>query len=144
METVSNVGFASVFRAPLKTQQLLLSNQRKHKSPCSFMIPPNHSVRRSRMICCSNKVSESGIQEKPATSNKRASKPKDRMEEYNIAMKSMMRNPYEYHHDLGQFHLPLYLSYFKHSTFPTLVIFRHLLLREKCYLLFDIKTCETG
>uniref|UniRef100_A0A2P2MQY4 Phosphoglucan phosphatase LSF2ic n=1 Tax=Rhizophora mucronata TaxID=61149 RepID=A0A2P2MQY4_RHIMU len=26
---------------------------------------------------------------------------RDRMEEYNTAMKRMMRNPYEYHHDLG-------------------------------------------
>ncbi|XLS93886.1 hypothetical protein HN51_069894 [Arachis hypogaea] len=54
-------------------------------------------------ICC-KKLSESGIDEKkhkPSTSNTTASKSKDRMEDYNFAMKRMMRNPYEYHHDLG-------------------------------------------
>ncbi|PIA58038.1 hypothetical protein AQUCO_00500160v1 [Aquilegia coerulea] len=39
------------------------------------------------------KVSESGIEKNPTS--------KSKMEEYNIAMKSIMRNPYEYHHDLG-------------------------------------------
>ncbi|KAB1217607.1 Phosphoglucan phosphatase LSF2, chloroplastic [Morella rubra] len=29
------------------------------------------------------------------------------MEEYNIAMKKMMRNPYEYHHDLGMNYTPI-------------------------------------
>ncbi|QHN86731.1 Phosphoglucan phosphatase LSF2 [Arachis hypogaea] len=54
-------------------------------------------------ICC-KKLSESGIDEKkhkPSTSNTTASKSKDIMEDYNFAMKRMMRNPYEYHHDLG-------------------------------------------
>ncbi|KAL4373777.1 hypothetical protein AHAS_Ahas05G0115700 [Arachis hypogaea] len=54
-------------------------------------------------ICC-KKLSESGIDEKkhkPSTSNTAASKSKDGMEDYNFAMKRMMRNPYEYHHDLG-------------------------------------------
>lgn len=27
----------------------------------------------------------------------------NKMEDYNTAMKRMMRNPYEYHHDLGQY-----------------------------------------
>ncbi|KAK2444825.1 dual specificity protein phosphatase (DsPTP1) family protein [Trifolium repens] len=94
MEGVSNIGFSSTFRVSLETQ--LLSKQRKHKSPCSFMIPFNYSVRINK-ICC--KLSESGIEENPTT--KRVSKSKDMMEEYNIAMKKMMRNPYEYHHDLG-------------------------------------------
>ncbi|GFY84478.1 dual specificity protein phosphatase (DsPTP1) family protein [Actinidia rufa] len=43
---------------------------------------------------------ENGIEEKNPTSNG-VSDSKSRMEEYNIAMKRMMRNPYEYHHDLG-------------------------------------------
>lgn len=29
---------------------------------------------------------------------------RSKMDEYNVAMKRLMRNPYEYHHDLGQFH----------------------------------------
>ncbi|KAJ1429781.1 Tyrosine specific protein phosphatases domain [Sesbania bispinosa] len=91
MGTVSNIGFPSLLRVPLDTKL-----QRNHKSPSSFMVPPNYSVRLSQ-ICC--KLSESGIEENPTS--KRASKSKDRMEEYNIAMKRMTRNPYEYHHDLG-------------------------------------------
>jgi hypothetical protein len=97
MGSVSNIGFSSTLRVSLDTQ--LLSKQRKHKSPCSFIVPFNYSVRINK-ICC--KLSESGIEDNPTT--KRVSKSKDMMEEYNIAMKKMMRNPYEYHHDLGQFH----------------------------------------
>ncbi|KAL4321769.1 Phosphoglucan phosphatase LSF2 [Arachis hypogaea] len=57
-------------------------------------------------ICC-KKLSESGIDEKkhkPSTSNTTPSKSKDRMKDYNFAMKRMMRNPYEYHHDMGMNH----------------------------------------
>ncbi|KAG5045902.1 hypothetical protein JHK86_015308 [Glycine max] len=102
MGTVSNIGFPSVFRVPLDSQQAL-SKQMKNKSSCCFMVPPNHnySIRPSPIRC--NKLSESGIEENPTitSTSKRPSKNKDRMEEYNIAMKRMMRNPYEYHHDLG-------------------------------------------
>ncbi|XP_058786605.1 phosphoglucan phosphatase LSF2, chloroplastic-like [Vicia villosa] len=89
MVTVSNIGFSSLFRVSLNTE--VVSKQRKHKSSCSFRIPLNK-------ICC--KLSESGIEESPVT-KKVSTKSKDMMEQYNIAMKSMMRNPYEYHHDLG-------------------------------------------
>jgi len=102
MGSVSNIGFSSTFRASLDTK--LLSKQRKQKSPCSFMVPINYSIRMNK-ICCT--LSESGIEENPTS--KRVSKSNDLMEEYNIAMKKMMRNPYEYHHDLGQFHLSLNL-----------------------------------
>lgn len=54
---------------------------------------------RFNRICCG--VPESGIQQNPSTS--RPSSSKNRMEDYNLAMKKMMRNPYEYHHELGQF-----------------------------------------
>lgn len=40
------------------------------------------------------------VEEKP-TRNSTMTRHKDRMEDYNTAMKRMMRNPYEYHHDLG-------------------------------------------
>ncbi|KAK7410826.1 hypothetical protein VNO78_01962 [Psophocarpus tetragonolobus] len=97
MGTVSNIGFPSVLRVPLDTQ--LLSKQMKNKSSCALMVPlppnPNYSVSLTP-ICC--KLSESEIEENPITT---PSKPKDRMEHYNIAMRTMMRNPYEYHHDLG-------------------------------------------
>ncbi|KAK7350827.1 hypothetical protein VNO77_09814 [Canavalia gladiata] len=85
MGSVSNIGFPSVLRTPLDTK--LFSKQIKNNSSaCSFM------VRRSQ-ICC--KLSESGIEDNPII------KKKDRMEDYNLTMKRMMRNPYEYHHDLG-------------------------------------------
>ncbi|GMH27105.1 hypothetical protein Nepgr_028948 [Nepenthes gracilis] len=50
----------------------------------------------SNRLCC--KVSKSGCQENSSSSS---AANKSRMEEYNISMKRMMRNPYEYHHDLG-------------------------------------------
>ncbi|XP_021713657.1 phosphoglucan phosphatase LSF2, chloroplastic-like [Chenopodium quinoa] len=49
-------------------------------------------------ICC--KLSGNGNEEKPSSNSITIPK-KSRMEEYNIAMKNMMRNPYEYHHELG-------------------------------------------
>ncbi|XVF81995.1 hypothetical protein PTKIN_Ptkin16aG0007500 [Pterospermum kingtungense] len=58
----------------------------KRKSRFSFMFPKNHSKMGSARILC--KLSET-------------ERSKNRMEEYNTAMKRMMRNPYEYHHDLG-------------------------------------------
>ena len=42
MGTVSNIGFPSVFRVPLDSQQAL-SKQMKNKSSCCFMVP-HHSL----------------------------------------------------------------------------------------------------
>ncbi|KAK7302053.1 hypothetical protein RJT34_12932 [Clitoria ternatea] len=94
MGSVGNICFPSVFRAPMDTQ--VVWKQMKNKSTCSLMLPLNHAARFSPIFC---KLSESGIEENPTS--KRESKSKDRMEDYNTAMKRMMRNPYEYHHDLG-------------------------------------------
>ncbi|XP_020212741.1 phosphoglucan phosphatase LSF2, chloroplastic [Cajanus cajan] len=98
MASVSNIAFPSLVGVPLDTHAL--SKQIKNKASCGFRLHrnPNYSVRLSP-ICC--KLPESGIEENPTTTSKRPPKSKDRMEEYNIAMKRMMRNPYEYHHDLG-------------------------------------------
>ena len=60
----------------------------------------------SKLSMVSSKLSESSIEEKNPTSNG-VSDSKTRMEDYNLAMKRRMRNPYEYHHDLGQFHFCL-------------------------------------
>ncbi|OIW20024.1 hypothetical protein TanjilG_31942 [Lupinus angustifolius] len=98
MGIVSYIGFTSLTKVPLYTE--VLSKHSYHKSPCSVTVhkPNNSSVRVSQtQICC--KLSERGIEENPTS--KSSSKSKDRMEDYNIAMKRMMRNPYEYHHDLG-------------------------------------------
>ncbi|GMP40078.1 hypothetical protein CsSME_00010656 [Camellia sinensis var. sinensis] len=48
--------------------------------------------------------------------------PTTKMEEYNIAMKKMMRNPYEYHHDLGLLHLVSDYQHF-HTQFIFLRLF---------------------
>lgn len=102
MGTVSNIGFPSVFTASLHTD--VLSKQRKKKSAFAFMVPNNPARLKNQIYC---KLPDSGIEENHTS--RRASNSNNRMEEYNIAMRRMMRNPYEYHHDLGQFHLcPIY------------------------------------
>ncbi|KAF9618876.1 hypothetical protein IFM89_002744 [Coptis chinensis] len=80
--------FASLFTSPLENELLL-----KKKSFCEFKVLSNNKMNVNGISC---KVqSESEIHEKPTSTNK------SKMEEYNTAMKSMMRNPYEYHHVLG-------------------------------------------
>ncbi|CAK9323919.1 unnamed protein product [Citrullus colocynthis] len=68
-----------------------------HNKSLPFSSNLSKSLFRLNRICCG--VPESGIQQNPSTS--RPSSSKNRMEEYNLAMKKMMRNPYEYHHELG-------------------------------------------
>ncbi|KAJ4849946.1 hypothetical protein Tsubulata_003826, partial [Turnera subulata] len=65
-------------------------------SKSNLMAPKIHS----KMCRISCKVPESGVEENP-TRNASSLSSKNRMEDYNTAMKRMMRNPYEYHHDLG-------------------------------------------
>lgn len=116
MEALSNIRSPSLLTAPLDSQ--VLSKQRKHKSPHSFMVPSNISVRLSK-ICCT--LSESEIEENPTS--KSAPKSKDRMEDYNTAMKRMMRSPYEYHHDLGQFLFISFQLLFRHLLYQMLPLF---------------------
>lgn len=91
---------ASIFTSPLENN-LLLSKQKyaSMKSLCYVAVVSRNPSKLSRVSC---KLSGSGIEEKPTSING-VSNSKNRMEEYNTAMKSMMRNPYEYHHDLGGF-----------------------------------------
>ncbi|CAM8916781.1 unnamed protein product [Rhodiola kirilowii] len=49
-------------------------------------------------ICCSK---QPGSEVGESLTSKRVSNSGNKMDEYNTAMKQMMRNPYEYHHDLG-------------------------------------------
>ncbi len=87
--------FSSVFHSQSDKKEILL---RKNDSKCNLKLPKNHSFT-GRVSC---KLSGSGIEESPKNQDQKASgSSKKRMEEYNIAMKRMMRNPYEYHHDLG-------------------------------------------
>lgn len=85
---------SSVFRCPLENEAVLFSE--KKKSKCNLMVSKNH-FKMGKIDC---RVSENGIEGNP-TSSKVSFKSKNRMEEYNTSMKRMMRNPYEYHHDLG-------------------------------------------
>ncbi|KAI4306931.1 hypothetical protein L6164_030171 [Bauhinia variegata] len=95
MGAASNICFSSLFTTSLQID--VLSKQTKKKWAGHFMVPiQNNSIRLGGIYC---KLSDSGIEENPRS--KRATNSKNRMEEYNTAMKRMMRNPYEYHHELG-------------------------------------------
>ncbi|KAD7480290.1 hypothetical protein R6Q59_009068 [Mikania micrantha] len=52
-------------------------------------------------IAVSCKTTQDEIDETPQSKKKDSSSKSHKMEDYNTAMKRMMRNPYEYHHDLG-------------------------------------------
>ncbi|XP_022764846.1 phosphoglucan phosphatase LSF2, chloroplastic-like [Durio zibethinus] len=97
MSTISGTScFSSVFQSPPETE--LLSS--KKKSRFNFMLPKKPCEMGSSRIFCKLSETERGIGENP-TISKLSARSKNRMEEYNTAMKRMMRNPYEYHHDLG-------------------------------------------
>ncbi|KAK9283184.1 hypothetical protein L1049_011420 [Liquidambar formosana] len=83
--------YSAVFISPLENDGLLMKKQ----SVCNLMVSKS-SFRLSKIHC---KQSESGVEEIPTS--KRVSTSKNKMEEYNVAMRRMMKNPYEYHHDLG-------------------------------------------
>lgn len=93
MEAVGNICYSSVFLAPLENVFL------KKKKICSYnhVMVSKNSSRLNKIYC---NLSESEIEENPRSQI--LTKSKNKMEEYNTAMKRMMRNPYEYHHDLGQ------------------------------------------
>ncbi|KAG6600890.1 Phosphoglucan phosphatase LSF2, chloroplastic, partial [Cucurbita argyrosperma subsp. sororia] len=73
------------------------SHNNAHNKSLPFCSNPSKPLFRLNKIRCG--LPESGIRQNPSSS--RASSSKNRMEEYNLAMKKMMRNPYEYHHELG-------------------------------------------
>uniref|UniRef100_A0ABC8QTY0 Phosphoglucan phosphatase LSF2, chloroplastic n=1 Tax=Ilex paraguariensis TaxID=185542 RepID=A0ABC8QTY0_9AQUA len=89
---------SSALTSPLENGALFLSLLKKNKLSSFNLIRVSRNSFNYKRISC--KLSESGIEMKP-TSNEVSSSSKNKMEEYNIAMKRMMRNPYEYHHDLG-------------------------------------------
>lgn len=121
MSSVTSAGarsyLSSVFTFPLENEVLLLD---KKKYQCSLIVSKT-SFKMGRISC---KVSENEI-EGNSSSSKVSFRTKNRMEEYNTAMKKMMRNPYEYHHDLGQCYR---LSFFFHDFG---YVFVHILLLRK-------------
>ncbi|ONI24772.1 hypothetical protein PRUPE_2G261800 [Prunus persica] len=88
MASVGNSCFGSVFIAPFENDVFL---KKIKKSPCNCFMVSNDSFKLNKVSC--------GIEKNPTSS--RSSNSKNTIEEYNTAMKRMMRNPYEYHHDLG-------------------------------------------
>ncbi|XP_041001056.1 phosphoglucan phosphatase LSF2, chloroplastic [Juglans microcarpa x Juglans regia] len=68
---------------------------------CNFILPVYRNALKSSKVYCKQlpDTQSSGIDQNPT--DRGASISRSKMEEYNIAMKRMMRSPYEYHHDLG-------------------------------------------
>ncbi|KAK2982430.1 hypothetical protein RJ640_026273 [Escallonia rubra] len=96
MEVVGNTCFSSssVLVSPLTNGAFSLSSRAIYeKRSCNFTVF-SRGIKSNKISC---KSSESGIQENPKSKSGSGTK----VEEYNTAMKRMMRNPYEYHHDLG-------------------------------------------
>ncbi|KAI3519690.1 hypothetical protein L1887_08905 [Cichorium endivia] len=81
--------------SPLEIK-LLLSNQNNKKPQINLNLTPTNL--KPGTISC--KATQNGIDGTPQ-SKSRESSTNHKMEDYNTAMKRMMRNPYEYHHDLG-------------------------------------------
>ncbi|KAG1365643.1 phosphoglucan phosphatase LSF2, chloroplastic [Cocos nucifera] len=67
------------------------------REPVGSLKPLRRHSRRTAIYCA---VSKSGTVEENRPGARRSG-PKRKGEDYNTAMKRMMRNPYEYHHDLG-------------------------------------------
>lgn len=62
-------------------------------------IDPRRFPRKLGVSC---KISGSGAEENPGNNGVSLSS-KNKMEDYNTAMKRLMRSPYEYHHDFGTY-----------------------------------------
>ncbi|KAJ8771002.1 hypothetical protein K2173_023327 [Erythroxylum novogranatense] len=88
-----NISISSVFSRPPQVNEVFSVKQ---ISGCSLMVS-NKCSTIGRISC---KLPESDIGKKPIKKED-SLRSRNRMEDYNTAMKRMMRNPYEYHHDLG-------------------------------------------
>lgn len=77
-------------------------NQRVN-SPRNFVLSMSKNTSKSGRIYSKQlpEIESTEIEQKP-TNRGASNSSGTKLEEYNIAMKKMMRNPYEYHHDLGQ------------------------------------------
>lgn len=95
----SNISLSTVSTYPLENGILLVMRK---KPTCNFMVFKSYFKMGRTGIHCKLPAHShgSGVEDNPTGTNLSLSST-NRMEEYNIAMKRMMRNPYEYHHDLG-------------------------------------------
>ena len=87
MASVGNSSFSSVLIAPLEKDVFL---KKVKKSSCNCVMGTNNSLKSNKVYCG---LPECGIEKKP-TSNT-ASNSKKVVEDYNTAMKRVMRNPFE-------------------------------------------------
>ena len=97
----SNISLSTVSTYPLEKEGLLLMRK---KSTCNFMVVSKNRFKMGRTgIHCKLPAHShgSGVEDNPRGKNLSLSST-NKMEEYNTSMKRMMRNPCEYHHDLGQ------------------------------------------
>ncbi len=97
MGSISNIWSSySVLIAPPQNKRMMIN------SACYSFVSIAKSKLRFKKINCTLPETESGIEHNPTSTRASSNSRTNKMEEYNIAMKKMMRNPYEYHHDLGQ------------------------------------------
>lgn len=96
MGSISNIWSSySVLIAPPQNKRMMIN------SACYSFVSIAKSKLRFKKINCTLPETESGIEHNPTSTRASSNSRTNKMEEYNIAMKKMMRNPYEYHHDLG-------------------------------------------
>lgn len=115
MEAICSFSF-TFFSSPVLSPPFSSSNQRKAPSLCNF-IRASKNEPKFPMIYC--KLFESEIAASHCGRGFAIRSSTNKMEEYNTAMKKMMRNPYEYHHDLGDFSIS---SFFFLPTFPLMIL----------------------
>ncbi|XP_030540388.1 phosphoglucan phosphatase LSF2, chloroplastic isoform X2 [Rhodamnia argentea] len=98
MEAIVKACYSSFVLMPALDKDAIFTTKKKKKHVCTVM-GSNNPFKLSKISC---EVSEGGVKPKQKPTIMRASAiPGSRTEDYNTAMKRMMRNPYEYHHDLG-------------------------------------------
>ena len=132
----SNVSLSTVSTYPLEKEGLLLMRK---KSTCNFMVSKNFFKMGRTGIHCKLPAHShgSGVEDNPRGKNLSLSST-NKMEEYNTAMKRMMRNPYEYHHDLGQL-----VSLFPCPNYFLLLIFIfYFHLRFWCCVCSSVSVCH--
>lgn len=88
-----------VLMYPLHKDAIFTMKERKH-GHVRAVVGSSNPFKLSRISC--GGVSEDGVEPRQKPTTMRVSAvPGSRTEDYNTAMKRMMRSPYEYHHDLG-------------------------------------------
>lgn len=120
----NNICFGSSLLITAAAAENVLLNKKNNFFSYNHVLVSKNSSPRLRKICCG--LSDIEIGENPRS--RILTKPKiNKMDEYNIAMKRMMRNPYEYHHDLG-LSLLLRISFQQVLSFTFYWIFQFLFL----------------